>query len=99
MPSASSPTLAFDLRFQDLYEREGLERIDATFMGILGESDAALRDRLLQARASAATLEAKVEAELLMAVAPHLDRFIARLFDIEDAWNELFESHHRLGPL
>src|SRR6185369_7306018 len=41
----------------------------------------------------------KEEADLLIAVAPHLDAFIARLFGIEDEWVELVESHHRLAPL
>ncbi len=32
-------------------------------------------------------------------MAPHLDRFVARLFAIEEEWQELVEGHHRLAPL
>ncbi len=55
--------------------------------------------RWLAARADPAALEYKAEAELLIAVAPHLDRFVARLFAIEEEWQELVEGHHRLAPL
>src|SRR5436190_1167367 len=43
--------LAFGLHFNDLYEREGLLRVDRAFLGFLGEIDAALRDWLVAARA------------------------------------------------
>ena len=39
-------SLAFGLRFEDLYARDGVVRIDAEFLRWLGEADAALRDRL-----------------------------------------------------
>jgi NADPH-dependent glutamate synthase beta subunit-like oxidoreductase/NAD(P)H-flavin reductase len=98
MRSPQEPTLAFDLQFQDLYQRQGLERIDGHFLEELKAADAALCERLVAARADP-SLPYKDEAELLLAVAPHLDRFVARLFDIEEAWQELVESHHRLAPL
>ena len=98
MPSPQELSLAFDLQFQDLYQRQGLERIDGHFLAELKSSDPALCERFLAARANP-SLPYKEEAELLIAVAPHLDRFVARLFDIEEPWQELFESHHRLAPL
>src|SRR5687768_2573050 len=100
MSPASPPlALAFGLRFPDLYAREGLVAIDGHFTAALGEVDAALQQRYLAARADPGALAYKDEAELLIAVAPHLDRFVARLFAIEDEWQELVESHHRLAPL
>jgi hypothetical protein len=39
--------LGFSIAFADLYEREGLLRVDAAFLGFL---DADLRARLLEAR-------------------------------------------------
>ena len=62
-------------------------------------ADPALRERFDAARADPAKLAPKEEAELLIAVAPHLDRFIAKLFAIEEEWEDLVESHHRLAPL
>ncbi|HUL57047.1 MAG TPA: pyridine nucleotide-disulfide oxidoreductase, partial [Usitatibacter sp.] len=100
MPAAHPPlALAFGLRFEELYSRSGLERLDAQFMTALAGADAALAGRLAAARADPAKLAAKEEAELLIAVAPHLDRFVAKLFAIEEEWQELVESHHRLAPL
>jgi NADPH-dependent glutamate synthase beta subunit-like oxidoreductase/NAD(P)H-flavin reductase len=99
MPESQELSLAFDLDFQDLYRRHGLEKLDSHFLAALKAADAALCERLTAARADPDVLAYKEEADLLMAVAPHLDRFVARLFDIEEAWQELFESHHRLAPL
>ncbi|HET7402703.1 MAG TPA: pyridine nucleotide-disulfide oxidoreductase [Usitatibacter sp.] len=99
MPAPSQLALAFGLAFEDLYRRDGLARIDAAFLDALRAADAALHDRLAGARAAPEALPYKEEAELLIAVAPHLDAFVARLFGIEDEWQELVESHHRLAPL
>jgi len=97
MPPALS--LAFGLAFEDLYSRSGLERLDSEFLQAVGGADGALAERLRAARAAPGSLEYKAEAELLIAVAPHLDAFVAKLFGIEDEWQELFERHHRLAPL
>src|SRR4051812_40489397 len=98
---SASPALALGsgLAFEDLYRREGLQRIDHAFYGHLRESDAQLHQRYDDARKRHADLPYKEEADLLIAVGPHLDRFIATLFGIEEEWAELVESHHRLAPL
>ena len=97
--AASAPALAFGASFPDLYGTEGLCRLDAHFSTWLREADGALHARWLAARSEPASLPYKEEAELLIEVAPHLDRFIARLFDIEEAWEDLFDSHQALAPL
>ncbi|HYC37147.1 MAG TPA: FAD-dependent oxidoreductase [Usitatibacter sp.] len=99
MSSASPLALAFGLRFQDLYTRDGLVSIDGHFTGALAAADAPLHARYLAARAAPQSLAYKEEAELLIGVAPHLDRFVAALFGIGDEWAELVEGHHRLAPL
>ena len=45
--SAAAPvlSLAFGLKFPDLYDREGLVRLDNAFYGWLREADAALHER------------------------------------------------------
>src|SRR5438105_15841173 len=91
--------LAFGLRFEDLYQRRGLQVLDQAFRGWLREADAALDERFGAARDAAGKLAYKDEAELLIAIAPHVDRFVAQLFGIEEEWQELRESHHRLAPL
>jgi len=89
--------LAFGIRFNDLYEREGLLRVDHAFRAFLSEIDGALRDRLVAARAKAPS--GKEESELLVALAPHVDDFIARLFRIEAEAQALAARHNELAPL
>src|SRR5258708_5814474 len=97
--SAPLLSLAFGLSFADLHDPEGLARLGREFDSWLGQADAALAERLRTGRADPSALPYKDEADLLIAVAPHFDRFVARLFAIEDEWQELVESHHRLAPL
>jgi NADPH-dependent glutamate synthase beta subunit-like oxidoreductase/NAD(P)H-flavin reductase len=89
--------LAFGIEFEALYEREGLARVDAAFLGFLAEADAALRERLVAARAKPPA--AKEESELLIALAPHVEDFVARLFGIEAEAQALAGRHHELAPL
>jgi hypothetical protein len=70
--------LGFGIAFEDLYSRDGLLRVDAAFMHFLAEADVALRDRLGSARE--APPAGKEESPLLIALAPHLEDFLARLF-------------------
>ena len=65
----------------------------------MGEADAALRNRLAAAREAPDRLAPKDESELLIALAPHLDDFIARLFGIEAEVQALAARHHELAPL
>ena len=93
------PRLAFGLAFPDLYARDGLTRLDARFIEFLGEADADLGVRLAAARAAPASPGSKDEATLLLAIAPHLDDFLARLFGIESDVQALAARHHALAPL
>ena len=49
---AATLSLAFGFRFEDLYDREGLARLDTKFLEALAAADAGLRDRLIAARAA-----------------------------------------------
>ncbi|HMN82469.1 MAG TPA: FAD-dependent oxidoreductase [Burkholderiaceae bacterium] len=94
--------LAYSLAFTDLYRREGLQRIDEAFFAELGARDAALAARLADARTAAGTpsqLAPKDEANLLIAVGPHLDAFIGKLFDIAEPLAALKAQHDELDPL
>jgi NADPH-dependent glutamate synthase beta subunit-like oxidoreductase/NAD(P)H-flavin reductase len=89
--------LRFKLSFEDLHARDGLARVDAAFLKFLAEADGALQNRLLAARAGVPA--AKEESELLIALAPHLEDFLARLFGIESEAQALAAQHHELAPL
>src|SRR5688572_32646555 len=89
--------LGFGIQFNDLYEREGLSRVDAAFLAFLGEADAALRERLAASRSRPPA--GKAESDLLVALAPHVEDFIARLFGIEAEVSALAERHNELAPI
>jgi NADPH-dependent glutamate synthase beta subunit-like oxidoreductase/NAD(P)H-flavin reductase len=91
--------LAFGLSFAELYQRDGLLRLDAVFQEFLGGTDAGLRDRLAAGRASPDRLDARSESALILEVAPHLDRFIAQLFGIADDVLALSRRHDEQAPL
>src|SRR5688572_5607571 len=89
--------LGFGINFADLYERAGLLRVDRAFLQFLGSADAVLRDRLLAARE--APPPAKAESELLVALAPHVEDFLPKLFGIEAEARALAERHNELAPI
>ncbi len=87
-------TPGFGIRFEELYARDGLVRVDAAFRAFL---EPALRARLEQARREPPP--AKAESEMLIALAPQLEDFLARLFGIEREAQALAARHHELAPL
>src|SRR5438445_7425913 len=91
--------LGFGMRFGDLYEREGLIRLDQAFLRVLHESDSALHERRLAARNTPEKLTAKEESDLLVALAPHVEDFLPQLFGIEAQARALAEKHNELAPL
>jgi len=91
--------LAHGMSFADLYTAEGARALDTRFLAHLRDADAALADRLATARAAPELLAPKVEAELLIALAPHLEDFLAVLFGIEGEVRALQGAHHALAPL
>ena len=99
LPSTPQLRLQFNLRFQDLHRREGLSRVDAAFLEFLGQAQPALRDRLESLRGGQSPLPPKQESEFLIAVAGHLDDFIASLFGIQDEVGALSARHFELAPL
>jgi len=97
--TADELALAFGLSFADLYAREGLGRLDSAFLAWLRGTDAELATRLAAGRADPSALEPRAEAALLVALAPHVETFVARLFGIEQALADLVAAHRRLAPL
>ena len=89
--------LGFGITFPDLYEREGLIRVDRAFAAYLADADRALADRLVSARANPPA--SRAESELLIALAPHVEDFVARLFNIEREAQALAARHNELAPL
>lgn len=99
MSVPSALRLGFGLEFEELYRRDALIELDGAFLDFLGECDAALRARLEAGRAAPNQLTRKQESELLIAVAPYTDDFVARLFGIEAEAQALAARHSELAPL
>ena len=91
--------LAFGFTFEDLYSREGLNRLDAAFCRHLGGCDTALRQHLIEARKDPAALSRKQQAELMIAIAPHVEDFVGELFGITAEVRALQARHEALAPL
>src|SRR6188508_2703916 len=92
-------TLAFGLRFADLYDRDGLVRLDGCFVDFLKVQDPPLHGRLMAARAAPEQAAGKPESELIVELAPVLDAFIAELFGIAHEVREWRSRHEALAPL
>jgi NADPH-dependent glutamate synthase beta subunit-like oxidoreductase/NAD(P)H-flavin reductase len=91
--------LAFGLSFGELYSRAGLLRLDAAFGEFLRGADGGLHARLAAGRADPGALAAKAESALILEIAPHLDRFISRLFSIADEIQALSQRHEEQASL
>ncbi len=91
--------LGFGFSFAELAEREGLVRLDRLFLEGLAAEDAALHARLMAARAAPDALAVKDESELVVALGPHLDGFVAALFGIEAETLALALETHALDPI
>ena len=96
-PGARALQLAFGLHFEDLYSHAGLVALDRRFLDWLGERNPPLAARLLAARQSPPA--AREEADLLLAIGPCVDAFVAALFGIDDALAALHEGHRAFEPL
>ncbi len=95
----TAPALAHGLSFDDLYDREGLARLDAAFAAWLQGVDASLHARLMAARATPDQLAVKDESNLLIEVARPLEDFTADLFGVSAQAGDLRGRHTRLGQL
>ena len=91
--------LAHGISFADLYSRDGLINVDAVFQRALGAADERLVQRLISSRTNPDGVSKKEESALILELGPHLDRFIATLFDIDAAVKALTECHVELAPL
>lgn len=95
----SDPVYPYGLSFGELYTREGATRLDNAFTAELKEQAADLFNRLMQARATPESIEAKQESDLIIALAPLLERFLARFFGVTAEAEALALQHDTLAPL
>jgi NADPH-dependent glutamate synthase beta subunit-like oxidoreductase/NAD(P)H-flavin reductase len=91
--------LSFGFTFPDLYQRDGLIKLDTKFLETLEQTDAPLHARLLAARHDPPAAHTKSGSELIIALAPHVEDFIGELFGIQPELLLLQSQHHALAPL
>jgi NADPH-dependent glutamate synthase beta subunit-like oxidoreductase/NAD(P)H-flavin reductase len=95
----TAPALGHGLSFTDLYDRDGLARLDAAFAGWLQTANVDVHARLMAARAAPDQLAVKDESNLLIEVARPLEDFLGALFGVAQEASELRARHSALAPL
>lgn len=95
----NSSNFNFGFTITDLYRRSGLVKLDQIFLDFLRTGDEALYRKLEYARAHPDELLPKDDSALLIEIAPWVEDFIARLFNIETEVQQLAAKHHELAPL
>src|SRR4051794_24817027 len=95
----NAPALAYGLSFHDLYDREGLARLDAAFVAWLKDANVEAHARLMAARTAPDALPAKDESNLLIELARPLEDFVAALFGVTEEVASLRAEHVKLAPL
>ncbi len=98
-PELPALTPGFGVAFDDLYRRDGLVALDRAFVDALAAADAALAGRLAAGRSDPAALSPKEESALILALAPQLERFLARLFGIDAELDALIRRHEEPAPI
>jgi NADPH-dependent glutamate synthase beta subunit-like oxidoreductase/NAD(P)H-flavin reductase len=92
----SAQAFGFGFTLAQLYAREGLVALDQCFVAQL---DAALHNRLAEARLDPSALDDKAHSQLLMDLATPVEDFIAELFGIRAPLAELAARHQALAPV
>ena len=90
--------LGFGVPFADLYNREGLARLDGVFLHHLTTVDPNLNARLANARSNP-RVPTKDRSELIIELAPHVEDFLGELFGISKEIHVLAARHNALAPL
>lgn len=87
----SIPTLEFslfkeldELRYADLFEPSGLQKLDQAFLNFLAHENLTLSEKLISARNNPESFSALDMSEQILNTAPHLESFILKLFNIEE---------------
>lgn len=82
----SSPTLHLNgFTFPELFQPDGLNRLDHEFLVYLQNQDVNLHEKLLQYRGETSDFTQLETSELLISCAIILEQFLASLFNIEEA--------------
>ena len=99
MTVSDAPRLGYGFTFNDLAAREGLVRLDKSFLNALAKDDADLHQRLLTARSTPDQIPSRDESDLVVALGPHLDSFVTELFQIQAETEALTRETLAMDPI
>ena len=99
MTVSDVPNLGFGFTFADLATRDGLVRLDKRFLEALAGQHPELHRRVLAARATPDAVPTRDESDLVVALGPHLDAFVAELFHVEAETGALARETLALDPI
>lgn len=91
--------LKHDLSFDDLYSVDGLRQLDSYFIEKLLRTSPELCNRMLDARIARTPIFKLDESKLILEIAPHLEAFLADLFDISKAVDDAKDQDKRLDRI
>ncbi len=97
--TAADPIELPGLNYARIRERAGLEELDRLFLDHLESAAPVLHERLLSYRQAAAPLPPTELSELLLDLAPALERFIAGMFGAGEALAETADAIRRDGAI
>ena len=92
-------TLGYGFSFAQIATRDGLISLDRRFLAGLAEADPGLHAALLAARAAPDALDAKAEADLVLALGRPLETFLGGLFGIEAEIDAIAAETAALDPI
>jgi NADPH-dependent glutamate synthase beta subunit-like oxidoreductase/NAD(P)H-flavin reductase len=95
----SDLVLKYGLRFADLYDRDGLVRLDRAFVAYLAKADPSLHEQLMTGRGDPDGFGHAALSDLVVDLAPHVEDFIGALFGVAAEVREMQARHHELAPL
>ncbi len=89
----------FCVNFQDLYNRQGLIKIDQKFLEFLAASDLDVFNNFKRLRDRSNSLNKKDKSVILIEVSRVLEQFLVELFDIRKENHDLRSSHFDLNKI
>ncbi len=100
-PPYESLSLAFDLTFDDLYNRQGLLKVERAFLDFLQDCNPEVSARYHHRRfhPHEIPLTSQADSDLIVELAPYVEDFLGELFNIKTEIAELQQKHHVLAPL
>jgi NADPH-dependent glutamate synthase beta subunit-like oxidoreductase/NAD(P)H-flavin reductase len=89
----------FGINFQDLYDRQGLIKIDQKFLEFLADSDLDIFNNFKQLRDLSDSLSKKEKSAILIDVSRVLEQFLVELFNIQKENQHLRSKHLDLNKI